>query len=114
MPTDERHLYEWDGPGTPVVVDVARLEPVDRSMELLLAEAPVGSTVVWKDPAAPPAHPFAVLPSVKLGPDEFAAHGLAEDRNTFSRAALIEYLRRRTGTDGSGVFVHQIEVLEHI
>lgn len=113
MPIGERHIYTWEGPGSDVVVDVARLEPVERSMELLLAEAPVGSTVVWKDGAAAPGHPFETLPSVKLGPDEFAAHGLTDRRNVFSRADLIEYLRRRTGTDGSGVFVHQIEVLEH-
>jgi len=109
----ERHTYTWGGPGTPVEVDVATLEPLDRSMELLLADAPVGSTVVWKDAGAPPLHPFETLPTVKLGPDEFAAHGIAEHRNVFTRAELIEYLRRKTGTDGAGVFIHQIEILEN-
>lgn len=111
----EKRTYTWDGPGEPVYEDVARIDPADHSMEEVLAFAPVGSTIVWKDVAAPAGHPFAEVPSVKLGEDEFAAHGLAEDRNTFSRTELVAAIRRKTGgSDEAGpVFVTQIELVDH-
>lgn len=113
--TAEQRTYTWDGPGAPVVEDVATIESVDRTMEELLLAVPNGSTIVWKDPAVPASHPFATLPSIKLGPDEFAAHGLTPDRNRFARVELVAALRAVTGgRDEDGpVFVTRIDVLEH-
>ena len=115
MASNERHTYTWDGPGTPVVEDIATVERVELTMEELLEDAPVGSTVVWKDAGAAAENPFATVPTVKLGPDEFAVHGVDPDRNVLGRAELVAAIRRRTGTAGAShepVFVAQIEVLE--
>lgn len=115
--TIERRIYTWDGPDTPVFEDVAHVAHSPKSMSEVLAESPVGTIVTWKSVDAPRGHDFETLPSVKLGADSFAAHGLAAERNVFTRAELVELLQARVapGADpavaAARVFVTTIEIV---
>ncbi len=70
---------------------------VDESADELLAAAPVGSRIVWRNLAVDPDDPTEAdlfnENAVKLGPDEFAAHGLGE-KTVMTRAELELELAR--------------------
>jgi hypothetical protein len=72
---------------------------VDESADELLAAAPVGSRIVWRNLAVDPDDPTEAdlfnENAVKLGPDEFAAHGLGE-KHVMTRAELELELARAT------------------
>jgi hypothetical protein len=97
--------------------------PEKRSMDQVLADAPIGSRVMWTNVDAPSSHPWHNENTVKIGPDLFAAHGIQDGgRKTFSRAEVEqgmarEFLKLRKrelepGYVASNVYLKQVEVFD--
>jgi hypothetical protein len=66
--------------------------PEAKGIDALLAEAPVGSRIVWRNRRAGRDTDFFNENALKLGQDLYAAHGLHRTRRTFSRAELEKRL----------------------
>lgn len=94
-----RVLYQRDKPGDKMREFYSGTD-VETSVDQLLADAPIGSRIVWRNLAANPADDIYNENTIKLGPDEFAAHGLDPDnkKTVFTRARVELELARRTWT----------------
>lgn len=102
-------LFQRDGPDEPMRAYPDQ-RPVAESVDELLAAAPVGSRIVWRNLAANPSSDAYNENAIKLGSDQFAAHGLGEtDQNTFTRAELELELARVTWTLGGDPDTSEIE-----
>ena len=100
--------------------------PEPRTMDQLLADAPVGARVMWTNNDAPGSHPWHNENTVKVGPDLYAAHGIhaPDGRKTFSRAEVESGMAREylTGSKSERkpdasyisayIYLKQIEVFD--
>jgi hypothetical protein len=59
-----------------------------KSVDQLVADAPIGSRIMWTNKRAPESSAFHNENTIKLGPDQFAAHGFGGGRNIFTRAEV--------------------------
>jgi Domain of unknown function (DUF4157)/Protein-glutamine gamma-glutamyltransferase len=66
--------------------------PVDE----LLDEAPIGSRITWRNILANPSSDFYNENTLKLGDDQYGAHGFSGSSNVFSRAELEKELSATT------------------
>lgn len=110
----ERVTVTWEGPGTPVMEQVLRVDPGARPFEAVLADAPVGTVVTWRSPDAPRGHALERLPTLKLGDDAFAAHGLSPTQNVLTRRELCVLLQAAVapGADPARVYPSEIELID--
>lgn len=69
---------------------------VSESVEQIIKKVPLGSRIVWENPAAPEDSIIRSENTIKVGKNAFAAHGLSSKKNIFSRAELENYLIKIT------------------
>jgi hypothetical protein len=89
----------------------------ERDVDTLLAAAPVGSRVVWRNQLAPPDTYRFNENALKLGPDEFAAHGLDAKKKIYTRAELELGLAQAEEPDADDAYVQEnvfIVGIEHL
>jgi protein-glutamine gamma-glutamyltransferase-like protein len=65
------------------------------SADEVVANAPIGSRVGWRNLAAPTSSAYYNENTIKLGPDEFAAHGFGEPWR-FTRQEIVQKLAEMT------------------
>lgn len=80
-----------------------KVEP--RSVEQILADAPIGSRVTWTNPKQPHSSPFYNENTVKLGPDLFGALGFGAGRNKFTRAEVELELAKKENQAADAAYV---------
>ncbi|WP_224369514.1 eCIS core domain-containing protein [Hyalangium versicolor] len=109
-------FYERFRPDAPMVRHPEK-EPETKSIDELLREAPVGSRVMWTNLQAPLSSAYHNENTLKLGDDQFAAHGFMADlkKNVFTRKELEFALAKLTQNPPddayikANVFVAEIE-----
>jgi Protein-glutamine gamma-glutamyltransferase/Domain of unknown function (DUF4157) len=93
-------------------------QPEKRSMDQVLAEAPIGARVMWTNTDAPSSHPWHNENTVKVGPDRYAAHGLpgseAFSRVQVEQGMAREFLKKApdAGYVAGNIFLKQVEVFD--
>jgi hypothetical protein len=76
-----------------------------RTVEQILTDAPIGSRVTWTNPKAPSGSPFYNENTIKLGTDQFAAHGFGGSKNIFTRAEVELLLARAENPSADAAYV---------
>ncbi len=110
-----KEMYFRDGPGD-VMTRSSDHKPEPKSVDELVADAPIGSRVTWT--FLKTAGDFHHENTIKLGPDLFAAHGFRRKGNTFTRKQLEKTLAQVANRHpdeayiAANVFIQQIELYE--
>jgi hypothetical protein len=79
-------LYTRTSPAEKLVLQGDR--PEAAFADEVVAAAPIGSRVAWRNLAAPPSSAFYNENTIKLGADQFAAHGFGA-QTMFTRQQLM-------------------------
>lgn len=77
-----------------------------KDVDILLAEALVGSRVSWTNLQAPASSDFRNENTIKVGADAFLAHGFGE-RKIFTRAEIEHELAKRTTNNPTADFIRK-------
>lgn len=89
-------IFRRENPTAPVKVlrPGGAWRPAGKTMDQILADAPIGSRVTWTNLSAPTTSVFRRENTIKLGGNTFAAHGFSEPTNEFTRAQIEKKLAR--------------------
>lgn len=76
-----------------------------KSVEQLLADAPIGSRITWTNKKAPDDSAFHNENTIKMGPDSFAAHGFGGSTNIFTRAEVELKLAQAEDSSADATYI---------
>jgi hypothetical protein len=76
-----------------------------KSIDQLIADAPVGSRIAWTNLAAPTSSDFRNENTIKLGQDQFAAHGFGGTSNIFARAEIESNLAHVADPNADATYI---------